>query len=183
VKIKVLIGILVALIVLNLATIGSFLFMKWRGPDDGIVPRAPISPSMVHPRQGGTPRTPRPPPLPNEERKQMMSLLAEFRTETEGLRIQIQELENRVFELMRRDEVPRDEVDSLLAEISDARLEVGRLAIDKLIESKTYLSPQQQEHFFRSILETRTGRSRGMGRHEGTHRGEDRQKQRRGNRL
>ena len=72
-------------------------------------------------------------------------------------------LEERVFELMRSDEVPRAQVDSLLEEIAGVRTEIGRMAVDKLIESKEYLSPEQQQRFFESILETRSGR-RGGGR-------------------
>lgn len=158
-KVKVLIGVLVALIVLNLATVGSFVYTQWRA--------ARIDAPPFPYRQAPGPRTSPPewgrqgkraPFRPSrEERRQLMELLAEFRTDTEELRRKTLEDERRVFELMQREEVPRARVDSLLEEITRARLETGRLAIDKLIESKAYLSPQQQERFFDAILNARPG--------------------------
>jgi Spy/CpxP family protein refolding chaperone len=183
VKIKLLIGVLVALIVLNLATIGSFLFMQWRssGREVGLWTQEgrPVGPSARRGHEGRR----RPPRfrLSEEERDQLMSLLVEFRSETEGLRQKISEDENRVFELMRREQVPRAQVDSLLEEITRGRLESGRLAIDKLVESKAYLSPEQQKLFFDAILQVRPhdGMRRGWhGQMRGDRRGERRDDER-----
>ena len=155
-KVKLLIGVLVALIVLNLATIGSFVYWRWKAPRSDWDSRAPgVTRVVPHPRD--RPGPPAPFRLSREERKQLMTLLSGFRTETVELRGKIHEDENRVFGLMQREEIPRAEVDSLLEEISRARLEIGRLAVDKLIESKAYLSPHQQQRFFDSILQTRPG--------------------------
>lgn len=167
-KVKLLIGVLVALIVLNLATIGSFVVMRWRAsasdtglwpPGDGRVRWSPPG--------GERPRARRSFRLPAEERGQLRSLLNEFRSESEALRQKIREDENLTFELMQREEVPRAQVDSLLEEITKARLESGRLAVDKLIESKAYLTPQQQKLFFESILQIRpsVGMRRGWSGH------------------
>lgn len=160
-KIKVLIGVLVFLIVLNLATIGSFLFMRWRADDDGArAPRAHRASRIEHGTEHQHP--PVPPFRPSgEERKQLIALLEGFRADTEELRLEMFALEEQVFERMRRDEVPRAEVDSLLEKIAGVRTEIGRMAVDKLIESKEYLSPEQQQRFFESILETRSGRGGG----------------------
>jgi hypothetical protein len=171
-KIKILIGVLVFLIVLNLATIGSFLFMRWRADDDA--PRVPRAPRVTRiNRNHELPHTPAPPFRPSgEERKQLFALLEGFRADTEELRLEMFALEENVFELMRRDEVPRARVDSLLQEIAGVRTEIGRLAIDKLIESKEYLSPEQQQRFFESILETRSGRGGGRRGHQERRSGE-----------
>ena len=112
-----------------------------------------------------------------------MSLLNEFRSETEEIRQNIHEDENLLFDLMQKDEIPRAEVDSLLEEITRARLEIRKLAVNKLIESKTHLSPHQQQRFFDSILQTRPGHRMGEGRHHMKGRGKQRGKQRGGERL
>jgi hypothetical protein len=172
VKVKVLIGVLVALIVLNLATIGSFMYWRWRSP------RSEVTVWPVHSPEGrrglgarAERRRENPAFRPSrEERQQLMALLEEFRSETGELRKKIYEDENRVLSLMQSDNVRRDEVDSLLVEISRSRLEMGRLAVGKLIESKAYLSPQQQHRFFDSIILSRPGAGMGRGLHNQTHR-------------
>jgi uncharacterized membrane protein len=174
VKVKLLIGILVALIVLNLATMGSFVYWRWKAPTPDWESRAPRPDrdSRVAPPDVPAPPAPEPPlRLSREERAQLRSLLSAFRSETVELRRRIHEDETRVFGLMQLDSIPRAEVDSLLDEISRARLEIGRLAVDKLIESKAYLSPHQQQRFFNSILQTRPGVRMGEGWHERRGRG------------
>ena len=158
-KVKLLIGVLIALIVLNLATIGSFLYWRWRAPSsdrESWAQRAPRDERVV-PRPPDRPEPPGPLRLSREERSQLRALLHDFRSETGDLWEKIHEDEIRLFGLMQRDEIPHAEVDSLLEDISRTRLEIRRLAVEKLIESKEYLSPQQQQRFFDSILQTRPG--------------------------
>lgn len=164
-KPKLLIGILVVLIALNLATIGSFVFMQWRrGGRDYLAPRQPdwqnrsrqesqLKDPPLHPRFR----------LDSEDRLVLRELLSDFYRDTEELRAHVRELEVEAFALMERDTVPRSELDSLLVDISAARFEIQRAAVDKLIESKEFLSPQQQKHFFQAILSSRGGRHMGMG--------------------
>jgi hypothetical protein len=56
---------------------------------------------------------------------------------------------------MQLDPVPTARVDSLLGEISAARLEISRIAARKLIEAKTVLPPEEQRMFFDAILGAR----------------------------
>jgi Spy/CpxP family protein refolding chaperone len=82
-KVKVLIGFLIFLIVINLATIGSFLYYQWRKP-----PEPPVSP-------GGPGRQPlRELNFNRNQRHQLRNLLLEFKVETEPLNNQIHILEN-----------------------------------------------------------------------------------------
>ena len=182
-KVKLLIGILVALIVLNLATIGSFVYMRWRAPNHDLAALAPQPDRDFRPGHGdhrGIRGQFRP---SGDERRYLMGLLSEFRTQTDGLHQKIYEDENRVFGLMQQEDVPRVEVDSLLEEISKSRLEMQRLAVDKLIESKAHLSPMQQQHFFESILQNRPGGPMGKGWHQQKRRGQQRGQQQGGQRL
>jgi uncharacterized membrane protein len=183
VKIKLLIGILVALIVLNLATIGSFVYMRWNAPDHELAALAPQpDPDFTPPRPDRGDR--RGPFRPSgDERRQLIGLLREFKTETEGIRQKIFKDEKEVFDLMQRGTVPRATVDSLLEEISKSRLEMRRMAVDKLIESKAHLSPMQQQRFFDSILQTRPEGRRGRSWNQHERRGPRRTEQPDGERL
>jgi uncharacterized membrane protein len=183
VKIKLLIGILVALIVLNLATIGSFVYMRWRAPERDLAALAPRADrDFARPRDDrrGSHRPFHP---SGDERRQLIGLLREFQSETVGIRQKIFEDEKEVFDLMQMDTVPRSTVDSLLEEISESRLEMRRMAVDKLIESKAHLSPMQQQRFFDSILQTRPGGRGGRGWHQHERRGPQRTEEPGGERL
>jgi hypothetical protein len=62
-------------------------------------------------------------------------------------------MEADIMELLRQDSIPSERVDSLLEEIAAAHLQVSRKATDKLIEAKSYLSPEQQALFYDAILQ------------------------------
>jgi uncharacterized membrane protein len=150
VKIKLLIGVLVFLIVLNLATIGSFVYLQWsRGRDNGpiLVP----APEVSRRGQEGR-RMERGTRLRKDKRNELWRLLEEFRAETEALGGRVRDLERQSFGLMQRDPVPRDSLDSLLEEISAVRLEISRRAADKLIEASVHLTPEQQRYFYAAVL-------------------------------
>jgi uncharacterized membrane protein len=169
VKLKLLIGVLVFLIVLNLATIGSFVYMRWTSEPPDLVPPAPPSQGEIEMGRPG-PRGTRPHErfrLRPEERAELGRLLAELRSETADLELRIAELERQVFERVQEQPVDRDEIDSLLTEISAARLAISRAAADKLIEAKAHLTPDQQELFYRAILHARSQSRAGDGRFHG----------------
>jgi uncharacterized membrane protein len=173
-RLKVLVGILVFLIILNLATIGTFLYVHFSHGPDG----AP-GPLNVWPGLGSGPE-------PGErysidkrvrfqvkEREALRTLLNEFRSETDDLRSRAQDLEREAFELMQQDPVPKAVVDSLLKEISLVQYEVSKRAAAKLIEAKKILPPEQQRHFFNAINRTHS-MMRGEPGHPGAGRGQKR---------
>jgi len=155
-KLKFLVGALIILIVINLATIGSYLYtMNKHG--DRLWPAPPL-PMMSPPQPPDGARMERPGrmlmrKLSREEREQLKQLLSELRMETEEMRASIQVMEADVMEELRRDSIPLERVDSLLKEISAAHLQVSRMATSKLIEAKSYLSPEQQALFYDAILQ------------------------------
>ena len=150
-KLKVLVGVLVFLIVLNLATIGTFLYMHFTRPE---LPPTADGPGFP-PRDHASMRKPWLHQLPSEDREALVGLLDELRLETEDLRTKMRDLEDRVFDLMQSDPVPVARVDSLLAEISQTRLEISRIATRKLIEAKGVLPPEEERIFFDAILQAR----------------------------
>jgi hypothetical protein len=96
----------------------------------------------------------------------MRELLSEFHFDTAELRFRIHELESETFDLMHRDPVPTAQVDSLLAEISSVQLSISKIATKKMIEAKAFLSPEQQEMFFKALLGPRPDKPGGPMFHE-----------------
>ena len=84
-----------------------------------------------------------------------MALLMEIREETQGLQEELDALESQAVAAMQQDEVSAVELDSLLVEISDVRLEMSKIAVAKMLDAKSVLSEEQQEVFFRTIGEMR----------------------------
>ena len=155
-KLKLLIGVLLFLIVLNLATIGSFVYKQWTQEQTyqthRLGHRAPV-------RIDG-PRAMR--ALDPEKRQALRRLLDEFHEETGDLRDQIGRMETEAFALLERKTVPRDSLDMIMEQLSGLHLEISRRATDKLIEAKIHLDPRQQKMFFRMILTARPERGPGF---------------------
>jgi hypothetical protein len=156
VKLKLLVGTLLFLIVLNLATIGSFLYSQWR---QGSRYEAP---PVAHPGDRRGERARHTHRIAPENREELRRLLGQLHEETADLREQINELETEAVGLLERDPVPRDSLDRIVEQIAGLRLEVNRRALDKLIESKVHLDPQQQRIFFRMVLGSRPDRHTGL---------------------
>jgi uncharacterized membrane protein len=155
-KIKLLVGILVFLIVVNLATIGSFVYMRWShrdAPPPGYFDHR----GFDHRRGPWADRDARM-RFPREDRQELMGLLRELRDETQDLRDRIDELEGQTLRVLQQDPVPRAQLDSLLEDIAATQLLISRKATDKLIEAKIHLSPEQQKMFFEAIRTVRPGR-------------------------
>lgn len=151
-KLKLLIGILLFLIALNLATIGSFLYSQWKQPNR-------IAAPLPGPdREDRGARIRRLPPIEQEKRDELRRLLHQLHRETAELRGQIDDLEAEALILLERDPVPRDSLDLIVEQISGLRVEINRRAMDKLIEAKNHLDPHQQRMFFRMILGSRPDR-------------------------
>ena len=150
-KLKVLVGALVFLIVLNLATIGTFLYVHFTRPS-----LPPMADGPAYPRRDAiSERRPWLNRLPSENREALVGLLDEFHSETQDHRTRLHALEGNIFDLMQNDPVPVARVDSLLGDVSRVRFEISRIATRKLIEAKGVLPPEEQRMFFDAILQAR----------------------------
>lgn len=149
-KLKVLIGALVFLIVVNLATLGSYLYYRMTPQPDfppEFIPGAPGSPQEhFH----------RPPRLKPEKAKQMRQLFDQLRSETETLQQDLSKSEEALFDLLQQESAP-DTIERKLEEVAHLRLEISRRALGKLIEAKQFLSPEEQRIFFQFIIQSRPG--------------------------
>ncbi len=142
-KLKVLVGILVFLILVNLATIGSYVYLQ-AGKDKptsiNFLPGPPVPPN--YPDLDFSP----------EQRRQLKKQLDDFKRETQPIKEKERKLENKTFELLQQNPVPRLEIDSNLHIIANIKLELSRKAIQNLIEAKKILTPKQQELFYDAII-------------------------------
>jgi Spy/CpxP family protein refolding chaperone len=149
-KIKILIGILILLIAINLGTLGSYLYVQFvkgdRAPDFERSPRPPFArPDRSEMR------------LDREQREKLRDLLGEIYRESMPLRKKLWDVEKHTFELLQQDPAPMEDIDKNLKEIADLRLGMIRIAISKMQKAKTFLTPEQQEHFFKAIMMARPG--------------------------
>jgi uncharacterized membrane protein len=149
-KTKILIGILVFLILINLATIGTYLYLRATRPDAGaLLPGEGFPP-------GGPLRDPMAQLAP-EQRERLGDLMRGFHEETRALHNQVRGLEETTFRLLHQDPVQNDSVDLALRRMADLRLDISRKAARRLIDAKAFLSPEQQDVLFDAIMKARPG--------------------------
>ena len=149
-KTKVLVGILLFLIVVNLSTIGVFVFHMLRGPKEADLisgeggwtggMMAPEAPMMR---------------LQPEVRERMHKLMVSFREDTKDLQQRIVALEDTTVALLKFDPPPMGRISDNLKQISDLRLLINEKAIHNLIQAKSFLPAEQQGMFFRAIMQAR----------------------------
>ena len=145
-KLKILVGILVFLIVVNLATIGTYLYYHFKGNSTEFSGQFP----PLGPR-GESPMA----QLSQAQRKKLIELMDGFRSATGNLHDRIRTLEDEISELLQQDPVQKENIDTKLKEIADVRLDISKMAVAKLIEAKSFLNARQQEGFYNAILRSR----------------------------
>jgi uncharacterized membrane protein len=149
-KIKILVGVLVVLIVLNLATVGSYVYLRWVKPPFREFPgfERPEMPRM-HPRMR----------LDSKQREKMQGMRMKFFESVQPDQKRIGELRNEIFEMIQQDNVDTTAIDRKLGEIADLHKKIEMKAIEMLVRSRTFLSPQQFEFLYR-MLDARPGGER-----------------------
>lgn len=163
-KTKVLVGILLFLIVINLSTIGVFVYHLLRS--------GPKEPEPL-PYEGA-----RPPGMMGQEspmmrlqpevRERMHKLMTNFREDTRDVQQKILALEDTTVALLKIDPPPMGRVTENLKHLSDLRLLINQRAVHNLLQAKSFLTQEQQDMFFRAIMQARPQMGRygggGMGR-------------------
>lgn len=150
-KTKVLVGILLFLIVINLSTIGVFVYhlIVPRQPDASLFPLEGM-PRFGMMGPGG--------PMMNfqpEVREQMKKLMTEFREEIRGHQERIADLEDSTVVLLKNDPPPMGRISENLKQLSDLRLLVNQKAVHNLLKARQFLSPDQLDMFFHAIVQAR----------------------------
>ena len=149
-KTKVLVAILLFLIVVNLSTIGVFVFHMLRGPKEAepMLGEGGRTAGMMAP---GSPMM----RLQPEVRERMHKLMVSFREDTRDFQQKIFALEDTTVALLKNDPPPMGRISDNLRQISDLRLLINQKAIHNLIQAKSFLPPEQQGMFFRAIMQAR----------------------------
>ncbi len=150
-KTKVLVGILLFLIVINLSTIGVFVYHILKPGPPETVPFA---------GEGGPPPGMMGPGMPMmrlqpEVRERMHKLMVGFREEIQSYQEQIFALEDSTVALLKHDPPPMTRVNERLKQLADLRLLINEKAVHNLLQAKKFLSPEEQEMFFRAIMQAR----------------------------
>lgn len=160
-KIKLLVGALVLLIIINLAAIGAFLFVQSRAPHPVMAP-PPIG-AGDHPEGAFEPGPPRGPmaDLSPLERRRLFETQRAFREDARPLIEETRRLEDELVAAMNRSPAPRARIDSLLQQISAKRLEIARRATDRMIAMGDSLSAEERERLTNAIVRMRAGEGPG----------------------
>lgn len=149
-KIKVLVGALIFLIIINLATIGSYVYIQMRHH------HAPYG-ERFQPPFAGPPLRGMEMGLDRRQRHELMRLLEELGDSTETLRGQVGNIEKEIFDLLQQEPVPTVQIEERMQQIADLRLQMSRRALAMFVKSKQFLTPEQQRHFYRMLINARPG--------------------------
>lgn len=95
--------------------------------------------------------------LDKAQRRQLRDLLMEFKSETEPLHNKIRDLEDEIFAMLQEDTLDRGLINEKLEMIAELRLEISKKMIDKFHNTREFLSPIQQKHFFDALMKGRPG--------------------------
>ena len=163
-KTKVLVGVLLFLILVNLSTIGVFVYHILRNgppkvdplPGDGARPPGMIGAESPMMR------------MQPEVREKMQNLMMSFRDDVKDIQDKIFDLEDSTVAMLKNDPPPMDRVNENLRKLSDLRLSINQKAVQNLLQAKKFLTSEQQEIFFRAVMQARPqpgrGAAGGMGR-------------------
>jgi uncharacterized membrane protein len=157
-KIKLLVGGLVFLIIINLATIGTFLYLQFNNGEQKFKYRAQDSlmvPPFLHPDSRGE-------RLNKEQREKLFGMFEKFRNETKDVNEEIKVIQHEIQELLMSEEINEEELNAKMQKVAELRLSISRAAVKNIIEAKSFLTPEQVEHFVRAIMHFRPPHGAGM---------------------
>ena len=142
-KIRILIGALVILIVLNLATLGSYVYFRW------VTPQHCEMPPLPHDRKFFR----MPMQFNEQQRQQLFELRDKFREKVEPYHHQIFELQKQISRQITIEEADTTVIYGNIKEISDLRTQIEKEAVQMLLHSREFLSPEQVSFLCRAIHE------------------------------
>ena len=146
-KMKILVGALVFLIAINLATIGTNVYYN-------------VFRNVEQQMRDFPPGAQPPLPLRNlgsKERVQLLELMKKFHDETRDLRDSARDMEREMSKIILENPVSQDKLDAKLQDIARLRMEISKKAAARFIEAKSFLAPGQQELFFGAIMQAHPG--------------------------
>ncbi len=140
-KIKILIATLFVLLIVNVAALGSFLFLHHRAHHQ------PPQLDRVH---RWVVRN-----VPEKDRDKFFRTAHGIHDDIGPLVEETRGIEKQLIESMRQDPVPRAHIDSLLEQISKNRLEIARKATDRMVAMGDSLTADERAHMADALLRFR----------------------------
>ena len=89
-------------------------------------------------------------------------MFEKFRKETKDVNEEIKVIQHEIQELLMSEEVNEEELDEKMQKVAELRLNISRRAVKNIIEAKSFLTPEQVEHFVRAIMQFRPQHGGGM---------------------
>lgn len=146
-KLKILVGILLFLIVVNIATIGSYIYFRVQDNGERRNDRFDF-PRDFHRRFSRPPHL----DLTPEQMQQLLELRMSFAEDTKELSLEMAKSRGEIYEILKSDSVSWTMIEEKLQQIANFRMQIEKIAIKKLIEAQDYLSLKQRELLFRFLL-------------------------------
>ena len=146
-KVKFLVIALVAIVIINIAALGSFWYMHWHAHDRGGSARE--LPSDTWSKD-----------LSAAERERLGRAVTSFRRDVQPLIDQTRAFESDLLASMAKEPVARAHVDSLLVSISKNRLEIARRATDRMIAMGDSIPDAERRNMMRALRRLRTDSER-----------------------
>jgi Spy/CpxP family protein refolding chaperone len=150
-KTKVLVGILLFLIVVNLSTIGVFVYHILKAGPPPVEPLTIGGGRSMGMMSGESPMMHMQP----EVRDRMHAMMMGFREDIKETQQRIIFLEDSTVVLLKLDPPPMDRINANLRTLSDLKLSINQKAVHNLLQVKSFLNPEQQDMFFRAIMQAR----------------------------
>lgn len=131
--------VLIFSLALNLAVVGTFIFFKLNRPD---FERESFN-------------------FDKEQKEKMFDNFRELHQLTRDNRKQIDQLENDLQQLLLADSLDSREINLLIDRIGQKKLQLSKLTINHLLDSKAVLTKEQRLHFIKMLM--KGGRRSGRG--------------------
>lgn len=161
-KLKILISILILLIIVNLATLGSYVYFKAKEESRTFAAYPPF-PGNIPQENFIPPRL----DLNREQRERFLELKRKFEGETKNLWQEVGKLREEILTEMQKDSFSMDRIEDKLEKIAQLRLEIEKRGIQNLTEAREFLTPPQRQHLFNFLMERPGFRSHPMMRGRG----------------
>jgi uncharacterized membrane protein len=141
-KIKIMVAALVVLMIVNVAALGSFLFLHLHAHRQPATQLDRVHRWVLR-------------NVPEPDRDKFFHTARSIHQDIGPLAEQTRDLEKDLINSMRKDPIPRAHIDSLLEQISKNRLEIARKATDRMVAMGDSLTPDERGHMADALLRFR----------------------------
>lgn len=142
---KVIGGILIFSLILNVAVIGTYLLKRFDKPDS----------FFASGKWGGKGHFLKDMDIDKREQEKIIELFREFRASSVETHKQIHDLEDELYTIIKKDSTDWHKADQIMDEIGEKRLNLSKYALRHFLKLKTFLTPEQQENFYNKIMKNR----------------------------